>query len=103
MPTEALNVSLPEQFRGFVDAQMSRGYYGSASEFIHELFRNEQRRLAEDNPTAFSQAGLESGDAQAWMPERVELLKQTVRASQPTTRASVTSEIRESTRGRLGS
>ena len=34
MATKALNVSLSEQLRGFVDAQVSGGTYGSASEFI---------------------------------------------------------------------
>ena len=78
MATEALNVSLPEQLRGFVDAQVSSGSYGSASEFIRELLRNEQRRLAKDNLTAFIQAGLDSGDVQAWTPERFESLRQSL-------------------------
>ena len=81
MATEALNVSLPEQLRGFVDAQVSSGSYGSASEFIRELLRNEQRRLAKDNLTAFIQAGLDSGDVQAWTPERFDSLRQSLRES----------------------
>ena len=81
MATEALNVSLPEQLRGFVDAQVSSGSYGSASEFIRELLRNEQRRLAKDNLTAFIQAGLDSGDVKAWTPERFDSLRQSLRES----------------------
>lgn len=81
MATEALNVSLPEQLRGFVDAQVSSGSYGSASEFIRELLRNEQRRLAKDNLTAFIQSGLDSGDVKAWTPERFDSLRQSLRES----------------------
>ena len=95
MATEALNVSLPEQLRGFVDAQVSSGSYGSASEFIRELLRNEQRRLAKDNLTAFIQAGLDSGDVQAWTAERFESLRQSVRASSAVKKATPVSTARE--------
>ena len=95
MATEALNVSLPEQLRGFVDAQVSGGSYGSASEFIRELLRNEQRRLAKDNLTAFIQAGLNSGDAQAWTPERFESLRQSVRESRAAKKAAPISTARK--------
>lgn len=95
MATEALNVSLPEQLRGFVDAQVSSGSYGSASEFIRELLRNEQRRLAKDNLTAFIQAGLDSGDVQAWTPERFDALRQSVRASSAAKKAATVSTARK--------
>ena len=95
MATEALNVSLPEQLRGFVDAQVSSGSYGSASEFIRELLRNEQRRLAKDNLTAFIQAGLDSGDVQAWTPERFGSLRQSLRESSAVKKASPVSTARK--------
>ncbi len=95
MATEALNVSLPEQLRGFVDAQVSSGSYGSASEFIRELLRNEQRRLAKDNLTAFIQAGLDSGDVQAWTPERFVSLRQSVRQSSAAGKAATVSTARK--------
>ena len=95
MATEALNVSLPEQLRGFVDAQVSSGSYGSASEFIRELLRNEQRRLAKDNLTAFIQAGLDSGDVQAWTPERFDSLRQSLRESSAAKKATPVSAARK--------
>ncbi len=95
MATEALNVSLPEQLRGFVDAQVSSGSYGSASEYIRELLRNEQRRLAKDNLTAFIQAGLDSGDVQTWTPERFDLLRQSLRESSAAKKATPVSTARK--------
>lgn len=42
-----MNVSLPDELRAFVDAQVSDGNYGSTSEYVRELIRrdHERRRL----------------------------------------------------------
>lgn len=39
-----MNVSLPEELRSFVDAQVSDGSYGSTSEYVRELIRRDHDR-----------------------------------------------------------
>ena len=39
-----MNVSLPDSLRAFVDEQVSRGGYGTSSEYIRELIRRDQDR-----------------------------------------------------------
>ena len=39
-----MNVSLTGRLRDFVDSQVERGEYGSASEYIRELIRRDQDR-----------------------------------------------------------
>jgi antitoxin ParD1/3/4 len=39
-----MNVSLPDDLKGFVDSQVSQGDYGSTSEYVRELIRRDQDR-----------------------------------------------------------
>jgi len=39
-----MNVSLPEELKSFVDAQVNNGTYGSTSEYVRELIRNDHDR-----------------------------------------------------------
>ena len=39
-----MNVSLPEELKSFVDAEVERGGFGSTSEFVRDLIRREQDR-----------------------------------------------------------
>ena len=39
-----MNVSLPDELKAFVDAQVDSGGYGSTSEFVRDLIRREQDR-----------------------------------------------------------
>lgn len=39
-----MNVSLPEELRAYVDAQVEDGRYGSTSEYVRELIRRDQDR-----------------------------------------------------------
>lgn len=42
MPT--MNVSLPEELKSFVDAEVNAGNYGSTSEYVRELIRRDHDR-----------------------------------------------------------
>ena len=44
MPT--MNVSLPQALRDFVETQVSERGFGSTSEFVRDLIRREQDRVA---------------------------------------------------------
>jgi antitoxin ParD1/3/4 len=39
-----MNVSLPEELRSFVDAQVEEGSFGSTSEYVRELIRRDRDR-----------------------------------------------------------
>ncbi len=39
-----MNVSLPDELKSFVDAQVDQGGYGSTSEFVRDLIRRERDR-----------------------------------------------------------
>ncbi len=39
-----MNVSLPDNLKGFVDSQVSQGNYGSTSEYVRELIRRDHDR-----------------------------------------------------------
>lgn len=40
-----MNVSLPESLKDFVDEQVTRGGYGTSSEYVRELIRRDSDRL----------------------------------------------------------
>ena len=41
-----MNISMPEPMKAFIDQQVSQGSYGTSSEYLRELIRREQDRLA---------------------------------------------------------
>jgi antitoxin ParD1/3/4 len=41
-----MNISLPEEMKAFVEAQMARDGFASASEYLRTLIREDQKRLA---------------------------------------------------------
>lgn len=45
---QTMNISLPEPMKQFVDGQIAQGRYSSASEYVHELIRADERRKAAD-------------------------------------------------------
>lgn len=58
----SMNISLPEEMKAFVDAQLSGGAYGSASEYVRELIRHAQRRAAQKRIENHLIKGLDSGE-----------------------------------------
>ena len=44
-----LNISLPEQLRDWVSTQIASGRYSSASDYLRDLIRNDQRVLMQDS------------------------------------------------------
>ncbi len=43
-----MNISLPDAMKAFVDGQVNSGGYSSASEYVRELVRAEQKRQAKE-------------------------------------------------------
>ncbi len=65
----SMNISLPETMKSFVDQQVQSGGYGSASEYIRELVRRDQKERAQDRLETLLLEGLESGDPVPVTPE----------------------------------
>ncbi|MGA2497973.1 MAG: type II toxin-antitoxin system ParD family antitoxin [Tepidisphaeraceae bacterium] len=65
--TTTVNVSLPEPLKRFVDARVSSGIYGSASEYVREAIREKMLRDQDREQTRALLArelseGLDSGE-----------------------------------------
>lgn len=56
-----MTISLPDQLREFVEAEVSNGNYGSASELFREMVRERQKLKAQERLEALLLEGLESG------------------------------------------
>ncbi len=61
---ESMNISLPEQLKQFVDGQIAQGRYSSASEYVRELIRADEKRKAEEELEAKLLEGLNSAETE---------------------------------------
>ena len=58
-----MNISLPEDMKAFVEAQMTQEGYATASEYLRTLIREAQKRRARRDLEAKFREALESGPA----------------------------------------
>lgn len=75
-----LNISLPESMRAFIDEQIAKGGYSTASEYIRNLIRQDQKQAAQMKLEAILLEGLDSGEPievtdEWWENKRTELLE----------------------------
>jgi antitoxin ParD1/3/4 len=61
---ESMNISLPEPLKQFVDGQIAQGRYSSASEYVRELIRADEKRKAEQELEAKLLEGMRSAEAE---------------------------------------
>jgi len=59
---QSMNISLPDPLKLFVDGQIATGRYSSASEYVRELIRADEKRKAEEQLEAKLLEGLGSAD-----------------------------------------
>jgi antitoxin ParD1/3/4 len=45
---QSMNISLPDPLKEFVEGQIASGRYSSASEYVRELIREDEKRKAEE-------------------------------------------------------
>lgn len=57
----SMNVSLPEDLKEYVEAQLKHGY-STPSEYVRELIREDQKRRARERLDSLLLEGLNSGD-----------------------------------------
>jgi antitoxin ParD1/3/4 len=75
----SLNISLPDTMRAFIDEQVKSGDYGTASEYLRELIREDQKQKAEKELEALLLEGLASGAPMELTPEDWNHIRQEVR------------------------
>lgn len=59
---QSMNISLPDPLKQFVDGQIARGRYSSASEYVRELIRADEKRKTEEQLEAKLLEGLNTAD-----------------------------------------
>jgi antitoxin ParD1/3/4 len=85
---QSMNISLPEPLKQFVDGQVAQGRYSTASEYVRELIRADEKRKAEEKLEAQLLEGLNGAvtelTAADWATIRQEAVRQVqARAKQP--------------------
>jgi antitoxin ParD1/3/4 len=61
---ESMNISLPVPLKAFVDRQIASGRYSSASEYIRELIRDDEKRKGEERLEALLLEGLKGEETE---------------------------------------
>ncbi len=69
-----LNISLPERMRGFVEEKIARGGYGTISEYVRELIRNDEQTEQRQFERLIAEA-YESGPAVPFTKEDLESMR----------------------------
>ena len=72
---QSMNISLPNPLKEFVDGQVAKGRYSSASEYVRELIRADEKRKAEAELEALLLEGLQ-GEEGAFTPEDWQSIRQ---------------------------
>ena len=78
---QTMNISIPDQLKEFVEAQIGSGRNSSVSEYVRELIRDDEKRKAHEKLEAMLIEGIQSGGStemtrQDWADIRQEAVKQ---------------------------
>lgn len=71
-----MNISLPDPLKKFVDGQVSTGHYSTASEYVRELIRADEKRKAEEQLEAMLLEGLNSAGSELTAAEWAAIRKE---------------------------
>jgi antitoxin ParD1/3/4 len=80
-----MSISLPESLRSFAEMRAQEDF-GSVSEYLEDLLRQDQRRSAEERLETLLLEGLDSGEPVEVTPQYWEDMKQRVAAKLKKTR-----------------
>jgi antitoxin ParD1/3/4 len=74
-----MNISLPENLKEFVESVIAKDGYGTASEYVRELIREDEKRRTQERLEKLLLEGLESGEpieitADYWQKKRAALI-----------------------------
>ena len=75
---QTMNISLPDPMKQYVEEQVNAGGYSSASEYVRELVRTDQKRKAKEVLEQTLLAALNEGEPVNATPEWWDTLRQEV-------------------------
>ncbi len=58
---QTMNISIPDQLKAFVEHQVGSGRYSTASEYVRELIRDDEKRASQEKLAALLLEGIQSG------------------------------------------
>jgi len=90
---QTMNISLPDPMKQYVEEQVSAGAYSSASEYIRELVRADQKRQAKERLEQTLLDALNSGEAMEATPEWWATLRNEMRERSSSHKASVNAAV----------
>lgn len=75
-----LNISLPESMQTFIEEQIAKGGYSTASEYIRHLIQQDQKQASQMKLETMLLQGLDSGEPievtdEWWQNKRTELVE----------------------------
>lgn len=73
-----LTITLPENWKSFIDAEVAAGGHGSAAEYVETLLMQEKLRKARDKVEALLEEGLSSGPSEEWTKEDWEAIRRQI-------------------------
>jgi antitoxin ParD1/3/4 len=73
-----MNISLPDSMRAFIEQKIAQGGYSTASEYIRQLVRDDQKRAAQERLEALLLEGIESGPSREMTAEDWDELRRRV-------------------------
>lgn len=59
---QTMNISLPERLKSYVEEQVGSGRYSTASEYVRELIRSDEKRREREKLEAMLLEGVRSGE-----------------------------------------
>ncbi len=74
-----VNITLPNSMKDFVDARISSGDYGNASEYVRRLIREDQKRAERERIDALLLEGVKSGNSTPMTSKDWKTLRQNLR------------------------
>jgi antitoxin ParD1/3/4 len=77
---QTMNISLPDPMKQYVEEQVAAGAYSSASEYIRELVRADQKRQAKEQLEQTLLQALNEGEAVEATPEWWEEVQHRIRS-----------------------
>ena len=77
---QTMNISLPDPMKQFVEDQVTAGAYSSASEYVRELVRADQKRHAQEQLEQVLLSAINSGDPIEVTPEMIHEVRQRLKA-----------------------
>ncbi|MBK7423553.1 MAG: type II toxin-antitoxin system ParD family antitoxin [Propionivibrio sp.] len=73
---QSMNISLPDPLKQFVDGQISTGRYSSASEYVRELIRNDEKSKAKEQLEAMLLEGLSGAETELTLADWTSIRKE---------------------------